>query len=155
MKYIEYLNTNVAIDIRNKKTEAVFNTKEISDGESVEVLEAFRKGMVVKVVNDKIIFLVNEYDKRDDIVKERNQRINQLDPFHSEKYQAKLELTKEEIESIDVYWNELLELPQAFDASENKQDWTFEIEIVSNYDNLNASTIDSESFILHQPGFVK
>lgn len=150
MKYIEYLNTGVVIDIRTKKEEAVFNTKEVSDNESLEVMEHMTSGNIVNVINNKIIFHVNEYKKRDEIVEERNALLKIAENFIDKPtYFKHLGLSVDDINDAKEYYFRLLDMPQSYDNSDDKQSWDFIF--VDKY----TSGKNSDTYQILKPEFIK
>lgn len=146
--YLEYSEKGYFLDI--KKESNYKNKIEITKEQETEVYKALSDKKIVKVVDGEIVFLVNEALKRIDIVEKRNELLEVAGRFVDRPtYFEELGLTTEEVADAKEYYLRLLRMPEAYDNSDNKQEWYFR------FVDVYTSAKNSNNYQLYKPEFVK
>ena len=150
MKYLYHRTDGVFLMIKDTNESTNYPHVEITDSEAENILLAKDAGKIIKVIDGKYLILVNEITKRQKIVKERNELLIVVERFIDRPtYTNKLGLTIEDLEDAKEYYIRLLDMPQHFDTSDDKQNWQYVfIDVYTSGKNTN-------NYQLFKPSFVK
>lgn len=149
MSYL-YYTKGVMLFIKNDNKCEDFSCIEISKEQEKEILNKKNNGYFVKVINNEVVFIEDLAIKREKIVNERNKLIDVAGRYIDRPtYTNKLGLTSEDLEDAEEYYNRLLDMPQHFDSSDDKQAWDFVF--VESY----TSGKNTNKYQLFKPAFIK
>lgn len=139
---------------------AAIKETNISQGDFIEITEKQVSDIlnwqiedstnIIKVIDGEIKFIINETNKRQKIVQERNELLAIAERFVDRPtYTSKLGLTTEDLEDAEEYYIRLLDMPQHFDASDDKQNWKYV------FVDVYTSGKNTDKYQLFKPSFVK
>lgn len=128
MNYLIYSMSGYYIDIRQDVDGVKHPFIEIDEKTTGEIVKALSKGLTVKVINGEVNYLINENKKRDNIVSERDRILSYVIPYTTCEWYREKELpniTTEELEDLKELYYRLLDMPQHYDNSVDKQNWSW------------------------------
>lgn len=126
--YLVYSMSGYYIDIKHNIEGVLHPFIEINEKTFDEVIKARSDGLIVKVVNDSINYLINENKKRERIVSDRDNILDSVIPYaNSDWYRNKNlpDATAEQLNDLEELYNRLLDMPQHYDLSDDKQSWDY------------------------------
>ncbi len=122
------------------------DTKALSDEQVDKFLN--NKNYSYFIIDDIFVEKLIISKKRLDIVVERDECLQNLLPYFDIWYQEKLLLTTEQIEDIKELYYRLLDAPQHYDSSEDKEAWCFNfVDEYTSGKNTNKYQIKKLDFI--------
>ena len=125
----------------------------ITNEEKKEILKGLNDGYFVHYIENKVVLKINEANKRKEIVSERDVLLEETEPYFLDRYGKRiLNLTTEEDAELLLYYDELLAMPNHFDSSELKEEWSF---IFVDYADQGTRTSTDSIYYLNKPNFIK
>ena len=149
MKYLYHKNNGSFLMIKNINDNSIYPHIEISEEQEQEILLAKKSGKVIKVINNEYQIFINEVNKRTKLVKERNNYLLQTDAYMFEDVRTEKSLTAEDIEDLLEYRLRLREMPNHYDVSNDKQNWSYV------FVDVYTSGKNTNSYQLFKPEFIK
>lgn len=136
MKYLHYNKSSKKMfDISDKENIKYFDNIKIDEEQKCEILKKIRGNLdcYIDEINKNFYFkeTFNPIKARADIVSFRDKKLKELDPFQTEHYQSYISLKKNIVidekyfNQITEYYNSLLDLPNAFDLSTDKENFIY------------------------------
>lgn len=148
--YLIHSNIGHFVDLTTEIKGSQFPSLEITEEQYDNTIEALSQGLVVRVVDGEILYLVNEVKKRADIVEERNKLIDVAGRFIDRPtYTDDLGLTTDDLDNVAEYYKRLRDMPQHYDESTDKQNWSY------TFVDVYTSGKNSNKYQLFKPSFVK
>ncbi len=124
----------------------------ITNKQKDEILQALNKGLFVHIIEENIVLKINEAKKRLQIETERDGFLEETEPYFRSRYADRvLGLTDEEKALLLTYYDQLLNMPEDFDNSLNKDEWYYVF--VTPGDDETIYELE-EVYILNKPIFI-
>lgn len=124
--YLYYTKGGSFLDIKKSNTNTDYKCIEITDEEKENIIKTLKDdSKQVKVYNDVITIIDNEYFKRKTIVDFKNKELSNTDFLMFKDAQIDYQLTSENIEDLEEYRTRLRFIDDHYDNSEDKQNWKY------------------------------
>ncbi len=124
----------------------------ITNEQKNDILQALNQGLFVHIIEENIVLKINEAKKRLQIETERDELLEETEPYFRSRYADRiLGLTDEDKALLLTYYDQLLNMPENFDSSLLKQDWYYVF--VTPGDDETIYELE-EAYILNKPSFI-
>lgn len=148
MKYLLHSEPGYYVDIVEDISNTSFSYIVLDLKQEHDIKNALKQKVTIRVVNNTITFIKDEAILRANLVSQRSLLYRELEPFLNLFYSDLIGLTDDNKLEVKAYYNELNFLPQKFDTSDNKQEFTFVVTTDTEYSG-------DEDVIIFKPIFIK